>query len=157
MRGRKPKPLGQRRLEGNPGKRRMPQERSLPPAVPGAPPAWWPADAREFDRLYGTQIRSAAEARNIDEPAYQLMALAWGRAIQSARLLRREGLKPKHRKGRHPVESTWRESVQLFTGIASRFGLTPSDRARLLTIEQAQPRETGILDGDWQPEAARVQ
>lgn len=156
-RGRPPKPLAQRRLEGNPGRRPLPDEPKLT-ASTSTFPSWMPEYGKELWEQIVPLLRREMKAVSIDDPALVGMCLSWGFAMQAAKRLKREGLIKAGAK--NPLTQVWRDNLKSFYDFASKFGMTPSDRARLMTdlLVGEKPATTGegVLNGDWTPETTAV-
>lgn len=148
MPGRPRKSSAVRILEGNPGRRPIPKEPGIP-RWDGADPEMLPPIAQDFYRSFAPRIREFVPATKLDEPAIVLMSSTWGLAMTALESLQTNGLTLGKRK--NPAAQSWRENVSLFLQIASRFGMTPSDRARLFAGAPKKPVDqlADTLDGAW--------
>lgn len=145
MKGRPPKSSRQRLLEGNPGRRPIPVE-PVVPALGGGVPTWVPPDARRLWSEFLPRLQTCGFLAEADGPMLFLMCQAWSITMQSLRKLKRQGLTCKGRK--NPAGQIWRDNANLFLQIASKFGMSPVDRARLFGGQP--PDDPGsTLDGNW--------
>jgi len=124
MAGRPPKPTALKILTGNPGHRPLPKNEPMPERG-AAPPAWMPLKARkEWDRLAPVLDRLGVLTEVDGEALAELCAAR----AKFQEVVREEG--------RVPTE-LWR-AIQ---AMEARFGLTPSDRARV----SAEPKDKSKL------------
>ena len=89
----------------------------------------------------------------------QAMSLTWGLAMDAAHKAVRGRLTQKDVNAqvrKHPGLQVFRDQMQLWVNLAARFGLTPADRARMIGKHEDQDKPTGILNGQWRPDSARV-
>lgn len=139
-RGRPPKPVEQRRLEGGSTVSHRPVPEPL--LVAGRPdlqrfaipPAELPEDAVEF---WGDTVRMLAEVGVIDlvdTPAAVMMAIQYARSKQAGRVIAAKGLFGHGAAGQikeAPWVKTEREAQMAFYRMLSDFGMTPVARVRL--------------------------
>lgn len=76
---------------------------------------------------------------NIDEtdlPSVFMMANAFALVQRASKQLAQEGLVVEYSKGisKNPLIQVIRDQTQLYANLASRFGFTPADRARILSL-----------------------
>jgi P27 family predicted phage terminase small subunit len=151
MAGRPRKPTAQRILEGNPGRRPIPDEPELPKIELGSTPAYLTKEAAEFYRDFVPRLRLLGSASVLDEPMIVVMSASWGIAMRALGRLKREGTV---RKGqRNPADRVWLDNAAMFGQIAAKFGMTQADRARLFAggKPKASDAPTDTLDGNWYP------
>jgi P27 family predicted phage terminase small subunit len=138
VRGRKPTPVEQRKQEGNPQKRPLPE----PVLVSGRPaleelrepPPGLPADAHDFWRVSIDRLIEVGIVDRVDVPALEMMAVQYARAIQARRVIAEEGHFAIGSVGQireHPALKIERDATTLFMKIAEHFALTPVARTRL--------------------------
>jgi P27 family predicted phage terminase small subunit len=141
MRGRKPKPTRQKRLEGNPGKRRMPTDEPTPPATPApllTAPVELQANARaraEWDRLAPMLYRIRL-ATNADRSALVALCLEWARYLDATERIATLGLiipTPSGYPMPNPYLAIATKALASCTKLWPELGLTPSSRSRLST------------------------
>jgi P27 family predicted phage terminase small subunit len=133
--GPKPKPIEQRRREGNPGKRPLPE-----PVVIGGrahmiePPEDMPDDAKEAWNQIVPVLADAGILDVVDQMALEAMCVVWSRAKQARRVIAEDGPTSLGSTGQlvdHPAVATEKAAVGMFLRFAEQFGLTPVARTRL--------------------------
>jgi P27 family predicted phage terminase small subunit len=137
--GNRPKPVEQKRREGNPGKRAMPE----PLLVAGRPvendpmldpPDHLPKDGREaWDSVVPT-LHEVGLLDRVDRLTLTAMCMAWARAIQAGKVVARQGHLVRGSQGQlreHPSLRTERENFRQFLTFAEHYALTPVARTRL--------------------------
>jgi P27 family predicted phage terminase small subunit len=139
MRGRKPKPVEQRRLEGG----RDVSHRASPEALLVAgrpshefdePPADLPHDGREFWRTVVSRLIEVGMLDLVDEVALRMLATQYARWVQAGRVVAVDGHFVRGSVGQlreHPAIRIEREAHGLYVKTAEQFGLTPMARTRL--------------------------
>ena len=139
MRGRKPKPTEKKRLEGNPGKRRLSKREPKPKASGKIPPAEIDALAKQFIAEYLPLVQAMQIFTDADRAALELMSVHYSIAWQAAERVKREGLMLKNAFGwaKHPLLQVLRDNSRAFKAYAVEFGLTPSARSRI-SVPQVQ-------------------
>lgn len=134
--GRKPKPVEQRRKEGNPGKRPMPEPVVVggrPSTLPD-PPAHMPEDAKEAWRKIVPTLSNIGILDNVDEMALEAMCTQFARARQAGRVIGKKGPLARGSQGQvveHPAMASERAAHKLFLQFAEHYALTPVARTRL--------------------------
>lgn len=138
MRGRKPTPVEQKVIEGNPGQRPLP-ETLLVSGRPdehemAEPPEWLPRDAREF---WGETISALANIGlldRVDQAALEMLAVTYARWRQAVRVVGVDGhfaMAPNGTLRVHPAMKIEREASAAFFRMAEHYALTPIARTRL--------------------------
>jgi P27 family predicted phage terminase small subunit len=139
-RGRPPKPVEQRRLEGGSTVSHRPVPEPL--LVSGRPdlerfrdpPAHLPKDAKEF---WGETIQRLTEVGIIDlvdAISLEMLAIQYARSRQAGRVVAVEGHFAPGAAGQikeHPALKIERDAMTMFLRFASEFALTPVARTRL--------------------------
>lgn len=139
MRGRKPKPAEQRRLEGGSDiSHRASPEPLLIAGRPAhefdEPPAELPADGRRFWRTTVSRLIDVGMLDLVDEAALCMLATQYARWRQASRVVAADGHFARGSVGQlreHPAVKIEREAHGLFLKTAEQFGLTPMARTRL--------------------------
>ncbi len=133
MRGRKPKPSAKKKLEGNPGKRRLNKREPKPQAAGKIPPAEIDELAQRFIAEYLPLIQAMQIFTDADRAALELMSVHYSIAWRAAEVVQREGLMLKNAFGwaKHPLLQVLRDNSTAFLRYAAEFGLTPSARSRI--------------------------
>lgn len=159
MPGPPPKPTAVKKLEGNPGKRKLPKEPELTALHLSDLPAFFPPFAHAFWREKVPLLRREVKLAAIDEPLAMSCALAFGLMMQAAQKLKREGLTIKEGDGarkKNPAAQVVRDQMTSFHTMASKLGMSPADRARLFSDLLAGEKEgldtDDVLNGSWKPE-----
>jgi len=102
------------------------------------PPAWLELStaAAEFWRRYAPGMIDRGLLQDVDHPAFGELAEAWALAQQCRRILDSDGVLSEGHRGpqRHPAMLGYTGAVNAFGMLASRFGFSPTDRARLAGI-----------------------
>jgi len=139
MRGRKPKPTAQRRLEGNPGKRPLNTAEATMPVPPDAfddpPPAIGvnPYALAEWRRLAPIlrRVRLVTEA---DRSALMALCVEWARYLDATAEVARLGMVVKAPSGYpmpNPYLSIATKALMGCMKLWPELGLTPSSRSRV--------------------------
>jgi P27 family predicted phage terminase small subunit len=157
MRGRKPKAIHLRLLQGNRENRAIGTEPEFELKLPAAPD-YLGADAREEWERLAEEVWRLGLLRTADVKAFEAYCVAYGRAMQAERALRvmtdmdpqTSGLIIKTHHGniiQNPLVGTanqaWRDMVRY----AVEFGLTPSARARIASAGYQPPQEASKFGG----------
>jgi P27 family predicted phage terminase small subunit len=139
VRGRKPKPVEQRRLEG--GRDVSHRAVAEPLLVAGRPahefdepPDDLPRDAREFWRSTVSRLIEVGMLDLVDDVALRMLSTQYARWCQAGRVVAVDGHFVRGSVGQlreHPAVKIEREAHGLFVKTAEQFGLTPMARTRL--------------------------
>lgn len=138
MRGRKPTPVEQKVIEGNPGQRALP-EITLIGGRPEAgemstPPDFLPLDAKEFWVETITRLEDTGMLDLVDYAALEMLAVTYARWRQAARVIAVDGhfaIAPNGSLRVHPAIKIERECSAAYFRMAEHYGLTPVARTRL--------------------------
>lgn len=154
MRGRKPKPVALKLLEGNPGKRPLPAGKGGASAVPACPAHLDPEAKKEWKRIV-KELRVLNMLARIDRAALAAYCQLWARVVKLEGVVQRTGevltdkVVKRHygRKNeagvaeeivhertkfyRSPYAIELQACYERLHSFLSEFGLTPSSRARL--------------------------
>ena len=163
MRGRKPKPVEQRRLEGG----RDVSHRSVPEPLLVAgrpahefdePPSDLPADARRFWRATVARLIDVGMLDLVDDVALRMLATQYARWKEAGRTIAADGHLARGSVGQlreHPAVRIEREAHSLYLKTAEQFGLTPMARTRLglaelhrRSLHNEMERALGDVAGD---------
>lgn len=156
MRGRKPKPTAKKKLEGNPGKRKLNKREPKPRISANITPAQIDAGMKNFTTLYLPLLREMQVFTDADMAAFELMSVHYATAWRAAEVVQIEGLILKDKFGqlhKHPALQILRDNSALFKAYAAEFGLTPSSRSRL---QMPLPEESTQLEMELFGESAQV-
>lgn len=138
IRGRKPKPVELKVLEGNPGKRPLPEvpEHS---ALTASPPEELPALGRNLWRRLVREFGETKLLQATDREALLVMCDLWAVYCDAMAKTRAIGTLVKathHNSDRaavtiNPAWRVARDAIRELEQLWARFGLTPADRARI--------------------------
>lgn len=136
-RGRKPNPTAKKKLQGNPGKRKISKRE---PAAKRTVIA--PAHLDEISQAFLDRVRPGLDEMrvmaDVDLPALELMAQHFALAWRAAEIVKAQGLITKDAFGgmhKHPMLQVMKDNSAAYRSFAAEFGLTPSSRTRLQTPE----------------------
>lgn len=138
MKGRKPKPVEQRRAEGNPRKHPIP----APVLVGGRPsreelmepPEHLHEDAKSFWKEAVAKLVDVGIVDRIDIPVLEQLATQYARIRAAQRAINHYGHFTVGSQGQpreHPAVKIEREATKLFLQLAEHYALTPVARTRL--------------------------
>lgn len=137
MRGTRPKPTVLKRLEGNPGKRRLNDAEPQPPPFidDGTPDILVPDPiaTAEFRRL-APMLRQLRVLTSADVTALVALCLEWSRYLTATERIRTEGMLATAQSGflmPHPYLGIASRSLASCLKLWSELGLTPSSRSRV--------------------------
>lgn len=136
IKGRKPKPVEVRRLEGNPRKHPMPEPLHVGGRLIGElePPEDLPEDGRKVWEQIVPRLAEVGIVDKVDTFALEAMCTQWARAKQASRIIADQGHVTLGSTGQlveHPALQTERTAYQQFLRFAEHFALTPVARTRL--------------------------
>ena len=163
MRGRKPKPPVLRLLEGNPGKRPIPDVvQPETGAHPPKCPAWLEPDAKKEWKRIAQELCDLGLLSNLDVVALAAYCQAYARYKEAEQLISEHGATYTHINKFGAENEMLRAHVymskiqlQFIRQFCAEFGLTPSARARMVLpkdeeedpfdafVKRAQQRRTG--------------
>lgn len=132
IRGRKPKPTRLKLLEGNPGKRRIPNDPKPKPIAPSCP-SWIPKEGKALWKQLAPKLERLGLLRETDGEAFAAMCLHWAYVRKAAARIAKDGIIAKGERGnvKHPAYQVVRDSTKIWQSLAASFGLTPADMARI--------------------------
>lgn len=147
-RGRPPKPIPLRVLEGNPGKRPLPKQHELDRR--GGDPPEAPADLSADQRAVWQHVvdEVGVALRPADREVVLVFCVAADTFRKAAKLVEQAGVLVRGQRGtevvRNPAASEARQWAKLVLAAGAELGMTPAARARLAG---APAGEEG--DGAW--------
>jgi len=156
MRGRKPKPTAKKRLEGNPGKRKLNKREPKPRISTNITPAQIDAGAKAFTDLYLPQLHEMQILTDADLAAFELMSVHYAMAWRAAEIVQSQGVILKDKFGqlhKHPALQILRDNSAMFKAYAVEFGMTPSARSR---IQVPLPNEPDRLEMELFGASAKI-
>lgn len=137
--GRPPKPTAIKKLEGNPGKRKLNNKEPKPTKESFTSPdsRLVPEGKRVWKRIC-TELNALGLLTVLDREALYIYCDAFSRLVEARKFLKENGetFEGKDKQGflkiqRYPQVQTYKECAEICSRIGSRFGLSPSDRVRL--------------------------
>ena len=152
MAGRKPKPTHLKLIEGNPGKRSLPQSEPVPrEAFPVKPKFARPAASECWDRVV-VELEAMRILASVDRDALQVYCEAYGTWLVANRRAARSLLVNRGSKSNpvwvsNPAWRIARDAASLMLRIGEAFGLTPSARSRIEAPGVDGDSLEEILDG----------
>ena len=135
MAGRKPKPTALKKLEGNPGKRKLNTKEPMPgKGMPDCPKWLLPEAKMEWERLC-VKLSEMGVLTEIDMAAFAAYFQSYARWKEAQEHIDSEGSIFETDKG-YQQQTPWvgiaNTNQKLMMQAASEFGLTPSDRSRIM-------------------------
>jgi phage terminase small subunit len=125
--GQNRKPTAIKLLEGNPGKRPLPEREPTPTVGTPRPPKWLRKEARGYWRAAVKSLQDMGVLTMVDGPALARLAEAEAACVDAQR--------------NHPED--WKRIMELakfHAQLMQQFGLTPASRGRVKT-EKPKPAE----------------
>jgi P27 family predicted phage terminase small subunit len=145
MKGRKPKPTAQRRLDGNPGHRplntREPPTAALDATFDTPPPELPPGAQEEWKRL-APLLRRAHQVGPTDRTVLMAVCIEWARYLEAMAKVQKLGpvvTTPNGYPMTNPHLSIATRALAACTKLWPELGLTPSSRSRISTVAPASP------------------
>lgn len=132
--GRKPKPHHLKLIQGNPGGRRLVEPPSPPPARPYCPEWLSPFAKTEWRRIVPPLDRLGLLTK-VDRSTLAGYCEAVSNFKRATEIINATDLMVEGRKGeptKNPMLQVQRDSLRLMSNYSAMFGLSPSDRVRLL-------------------------
>lgn len=152
-RGPRPKPSGQKKLEGTFRADRAPKNEAQPKKVRNVnvkvPESIAMDDiASKYWRLYAPRLIRNGLFTELDSPALEGMCLAYSRALRADAEIRQNGLILKTEFGprKNPAEPVSRNAWSEVRRFLALFGMSPSDRTRV-EAEPIAPGSDGSAEG----------
>ena len=135
-RGRKPKPTALKRLQGNPGRRPLPENEPEPQALKSMPraPSYLDVEGRKFWKEIGAELLEVGLITELDLSAFAACCVAYSRWRQAQKDLNGADLiytTDTGFKRPNPVISIERNYFDEMLKMLCQFGLTPSSRVGL--------------------------
>ena len=155
MAGRKPKPTAVKKLEGNPGKRKLNTKEPMP--VRGVPdcPEWLLPEAKlEWNRL-AVLMEQMGVLTEVDRAAFAAYCQSYARWQEAQEHIDSEGATYETENGMqrpNPWVAICNTEQRLMMQAASEFGLTPSARSRIVAAgargREPEDEMEALLGGD---------
>lgn len=138
IRGRKPKPTNLKVLEGNPGKRPLPTNEVKPQKKAPRCPQWLEEDAKREWKRMGKILEQMGLLTEMDMTAFAGYCQAYARSKEAEEFLSKHGSILKTPNGylqQVPQVSISQTNLKIMLKFCEQFGLTPSARNRLATMD----------------------
>ena len=138
-------------LEGNPGKRQLPEREPKPMPVAPTCPKWLPRAAKNLWNELAPQLERIGLLTAADGQTFASLCLHWSLMREAAEDIAKRGtLVPSAREDgamvKNPSLQVLRENSAAFRGYAQAFGLDPQARSRIsLPPEPEKDDGMGIL------------
>ncbi len=153
--GRKPKPTAVKKLEGNPGKRKLNTNEPMPgKGMPDCPKWLLPLAKEEWERLC-EKLNQMGVLTEVDRAAFAAYCQSYARWKEAQDHINSEGATYETENGMqrpNPWVAICNTEQRLMMQAASEFGLTPSARSRIMAAtakdESADDDMAAILRGD---------
>lgn len=134
MKGRKPTPTAIKKLNGNPGKRKLNDAEPKPKGgKPSCPPHVQGEARKEWNRI-SKDLHAAGLLTKIDKAALAAYCTHWGRWVDAEEQLRKHGPIVKSPSG-YPIQNPYlaiaNKAMQAMAKLLVEFGMTPSSRSRI--------------------------
>lgn len=144
MRGRKPKPVNLKKIEGNPGKRKLNDREPKPEGIPTCPRELDKQGKREWRRISRELIRMGL-LTSVDRAALTGYCSSWSRWIAAEADIQKSGLvivNPRTGQPvRNPSVTIAERALDQMRKFAVEFGCSPSSRSRLSVGGKAQTED----------------
>lgn len=155
MAGRKPKPTAVKKLEGNPGKRKLnTREPMSDKGIPDCPKWLLPEAKEEWNRLC-EKLNQMGVLTDIDRSAFAAYCQSYARWKEAQEHINSEGATYETEKGMqrpNPYVAICNTEQRLMMSAASEFGLTPSARSRIMAASSVNKNDVdemeALLGGD---------
>ena len=154
MAGRKPKPTALKKLEGNPGKRKLNTKEPVPGKGLPDCPAWLLPDAKEEWQRLSEKLNQMGVLTEVDRSAFAAYCQSYARWKEAQAHISSEGATYETENGMqrpNPYVAICNTEQRLMMQAASEFGLTPSARSRIIAAvgkEDDEDEMAAILKGD---------
>ena len=155
MAGRKPKPTAVKKLEGNPGKRKLNKKEPVPAkGIPDCPDWLLPEAKQEWNRL-AALMEQMGVLTEVDRAAFAAYCQSYARWKEAQEHIDRDGSTFETDKG-YQQQTPWvgiaNTQQKLMLQAAAEFGLTPSARSRIVAgnTKGKEPEDEmeALLGGD---------
>lgn len=133
-RGRKPKPTEQKKLAGNPGKRKLNDKEPKPDVVIPLPPEHLEGIALDEWYRITPELLKLRMITALDRAPLVALCQAWGDYIKACEKLEEEGevlMSDKGNAYQNPWTGIKTSAMDRILRLSSEFGMTPSARSRL--------------------------
>lgn len=155
MAGRKPKPTRMKLLQGNPGRRPLPENEPQPKAAERTPnvPAWLDGDAKAIWREHARDLWEVGLLTQIDREALAVLCETTALYRTAVEMIRAQGVVWTSPETGYTQQSAWatvrNQTLSKMQSLWAEFGMTPASRTRI-EVEKPEKEEdelTKLLEG----------
>ena len=142
-RGPAPKPTALKRLEGNPGKRPLPQNEPTPTGIPVCP-SWLSREAKAAWRLYVPELEALGIVGAVDSAALAALCTCYATFKRADEAIQEHGLTFETPNGyiqQRPEVSIRSKALEQMRQYLSEFGMSPSSRSRIVAPPKEEPED----------------
>ncbi len=150
QRGRKPKPTSLKVLEGNPGKRPLPQNEPKPRPIAPQRPSWLTGEGKKMWDKLAPELERLGLLTTVDGEAFAAACQCWKIFVDCQRYLKKYGMTYTYinkagaeNELERPHVRIAQKALDQFKAFCTEFGLTPSSRTR---IDAKQPEEEDPME-----------
>jgi len=147
--GRPPKPTNLKVLEGNPGKRPLPENEPKPKPIPPKCPSWLNREGKKMWKQLAPELDRLGLLTMVDGQAFAAACQSWGIWVECERFMKKHGRTYEYtnKEGytnliERPEVKIGQKALAEFRAFCSEFGLTPAARTRI---------EVKLLDSEEDP------
>lgn len=151
MRGPRPKPRAELLQRGSRRARAQAHDLELPPSVPTAPRTLDREAKAEWTRIV-PELEKRGVLAAVDRAGLVILCESWSEYVALSRALKSE---PMGTMGWRRVFSSRQETFSRWLQLASRFGLTPTDRPRVKMNDAPSPENAPGKGRFFNPRIAR--
>jgi len=134
-----PLPTALKVLEGNPGKRPLPENEPKPHEASLVCPDWLTDEAKTLWNKYALVMKDLGVFKQTDEMSFATLCQEMGRYIELQKIINeRKGYTTNNIRGGskpYPEMAMARECLKNIRGLMAEFGMTPSSRSRISVSE----------------------
>lgn len=150
--GRPRKPTAIKILEGNPGKRPLPNEPRFRP-MDFQPPSWLDSEGKKVWKFLAPELEKLNLLSQADYMAFVALCQTWAIWISCQRFLKKSGMTfstPNGYVQQRPEVSISHKVLDQLKSLLTEFGLTPASRSRisLPPAEEGEDPMEALLSGD---------
>ena len=151
-RGPSKKPTALKVLEGNPGKKPLPENEPKPaPLMPNCP-EWLDDEAKWFWNEYGPKLNKLGLLTEIDGPAFIMICKYWSDWVKYSNDYDKNGVKLVYESGHEQIRvevSMAKDAAKMIKSLLQEFGMTAASRSNIsLNLpEGEEDKMEGLLSG----------
>ena len=134
MAGRPPKPTKLKMLQGNPGRRPLPENEPQPTVAIPTRPGWLSVEAKHEWRRLAPELERLELLTLVDRGAFAAYCQSWGLYVDAVKDLLENGtifVTAKGYQSPRPSVGMMVKMLSAMSRFGGKFGLSPSDRAKI--------------------------